>query len=78
MLNEILLARKVLDMHINNNISTYDLKLHTISKSLYGVDIDPGAIEIAKLRFWLSLVVEEEEPIPLPNLEHKIMQVKMS
>ena len=35
MLNEIVDARKVLDMHINNNISTYDLKLHTISKSLY-------------------------------------------
>lgn len=74
MLNEIVDARKVLDIHLNNNISTYDLKLHTISKSLYGVDLDPGAIEIAKLRFWLSLVVEEEEPTPLPNLEHKIMQ----
>tara|TARA_Y100001970_G_scaffold33131_1_gene41070 strand:+ start:4253 stop:7849 length:3597 start_codon:yes stop_codon:yes gene_type:complete len=74
MLNEIVDARKVLELHLNNQISSYDLKLHTISKSLYGVDLDPGAVEIAKLRFWLSLVVEEDKPIPLPNLEHKIMQ----
>jgi hypothetical protein len=74
MLNEIVDARKVLELHLNNQISLYDLKLHTISKSLYGVDLDPGAVEIAKLRFWLSLVVEEDKPIPLPNLEHKIMQ----
>src|SRR5208282_3312677 len=43
---------------------------------LYGVDIDPGAIEIAKLRLWLSLVVDEEETKqikPLPNLDFKIV-----
>jgi hypothetical protein len=74
MLNEIVDARKVLELHLNNKASLYDLKLHTISRSLYGVDLDPGAVEIAKLRFWLSLVVEEDKPIPLPNLEHKIMQ----
>ena len=42
--------------------------------SLYGVDYDPGAVEIAKLRLWLALVVEENEPHPLPNLDHKVMQ----
>jgi len=52
----------------------FELKLHSISHSLYGVDIDPGAVEIAKLRLWLALVVEENEPHPLPNLEHKVMQ----
>ncbi len=44
---------------------------------IYGVDIDPGAVEIAKLRLWLSLIVDEEstEKIdPLPNLDYKIMQ----
>ncbi|MBA3766334.1 MAG: Eco57I restriction-modification methylase domain-containing protein, partial [Acidobacteria bacterium] len=44
---------------------------------LYGVDIDPGAVEIAKLRLWLSLVVDEDdikEIKPLPNLDYKIMQ----
>src|SRR5262245_578114 len=43
---------------------------------LYGVDIDPGAVEIAKLRLWLSLVVDEEDVKqikPLPNLFYKIV-----
>ena len=41
------------------------------------MDIDPGAVEIAKLRLWLSLVVDEEEREtiqPLPNLDYKIVQ----
>jgi len=60
---------------LNNNIITrYELKRETIQNSIYGVDIDPGAVEIAKLRFWLSLVVDAVEPEPLPNLDYKIMQ----
>ena len=74
MLNEIVTARTILGIHLGSNPSAYNLKLHAISNSIYGVDIDPGAVEIAKLRFWLSLVVEEDEPTPLPNLDHKIMQ----
>lgn len=74
MLNEIVRARQVLSVHLKRNISPYDLKLHSISNSIYGVDIDPGAVEIAKLRLWLALVVEENKPHPLPNLDHKIMQ----
>lgn len=74
MINEIVRARKVLNIYLDDNVSDYELKLHTISHSIYGVDIDPGAVEIARLRLWLSLVVEENEPHPLPNLEHKIMQ----
>ena len=50
----------------------YDLKLHIISHNLYGVDIDPFATEIAKLRLWLSLAVEANKPVPLPNLDFKI------
>jgi hypothetical protein len=53
------------------------LKRDAIQHSLYGVDIDPGAVEIAKLRLWLSMVVDEEEICdiqPLPNLDYKIMQ----
>jgi len=41
------------------------------------VDIDPGAIDIAKLRLWLSLIVDEDDYHnikPLPNLDYKIMQ----
>lgn len=57
-------------------LTIYDLKKETIQNCLYGVDIDPGAIDIAKLRFWLSIVVEEniEDIEPLPNLDYKIMQ----
>lgn len=57
--------------------SSYNLKRHAIQQSLYGVDLDPGAVEIAKLRLWLSMVVDEEEFAdiqPLPNLDYKIMQ----
>lgn len=56
--------------------SEYEIKKDTIQNCIHGVDIDPGAIEIAKLRLWLSLVVdyELEEIEPLPNLDYKIMQ----
>ena len=74
MINEIVRARKVLNVYLKNDISDYELKKHAITNSIYGVDIDPGAVDIAKLRLWLALVVDEETPHPLPNLEHKIMQ----
>lgn len=48
------------------------LKRQIIQNSIHGVDIDPGAIEIARLRFWLALVVDEDDPRPLPNLDYKI------
>jgi hypothetical protein len=57
--------------------SSYELKRHTIENSIYGIDIDSGAVEIAKLRLWLSLIVDEEDRTrvePLPNLDYKIMQ----
>ena len=38
-----------------------DTKLKIIQNSIYGVDIDAGAVEIARLRFWLSLIVDEDE-----------------
>lgn len=55
------------------NISDADIKKHIIEESIYGVDIDPGAVDIARLRFWLSLVVDEPKPQPLPNLSFKIV-----
>src|SRR5438046_9931496 len=62
---------------VEKSRSPYALKRHAIHHSLYGVDEDPGAVEIAKLRLWLSMVVDEEEISdikPLPNLDYKIMQ----
>ena len=74
MLNEIIRARAALAVHRQQKPDYFELKKHTIINSLYGVDLDGGAVEIAKLRLWLALVVEENEPHPLPNLECKIMQ----
>ena len=55
----------------------FDMKLQTIENSIYAVDIETSAIDITKLRLWLSLIVDypnNEEPQPLPNLDCKIMQ----
>lgn len=55
----------------------FDMKLQTIENCIYAVDIETSAIDIAKLRLWLSLIVDypnTEEPKPLPNLDCKIMQ----
>ena len=50
------------------------VKKNIIQHSIYGVDLEKGAVDIARLRFWLSLIVDEKEPYPLPNLDFKIMQ----
>ena len=50
------------------------IKRTIIQNSIHGVDLDGGAVEIARLRFWLALIVDEEEPLPLPNLDYQIMQ----
>lgn len=50
------------------------VKKNIIQHSIYGVDLESGAVDIARLRFWLALVVDELEPMPLPNLDYKIMQ----
>ena len=50
-----------------------EAKLNIIQNSIYGVDIEKGAVDIARLRFWLSLVVDEEKPKALPNLDYKIV-----
>jgi hypothetical protein len=55
----------------------YDLKRHAIAESIYGVDIDASAIDIARLRLWLSLIVDEEDYgtiAALPNLDYKIVR----
>lgn len=50
-----------------------EVKRDIIQNNIYGVDIEQGAVDIARLRFWLSLVVDEKTPQPLPNLDYKIM-----
>lgn len=56
----------------NDAREIHRIKLDIIQKSLYGVDIDPFATNIAMLRLWLSLTVDSDEPAALPNLDFKI------
>lgn len=56
--------------------NSYDMKLDIITENIYGVDILSGAIEIAKLRFWLWLISDYEESKnkiqALPNIEYNL------
>ena len=78
LMTEIVRARNTLTTYLPDKQcrTNYHFKRHAIQNCLYGVDIDPGAVEIAKLRLWLSLVVDEEDIKqiqPLPNLDYKIV-----
>jgi len=78
MMTEIVKARSALTPYFNDiaKRTPYHFKRHAIQNSIYGVDIDAGAVEIAKLRLWLSLVVDEEDVKqikPLPNLDYKVV-----
>ena len=59
---------------MKSNTDTAKMKRHIMEQNIYGVDIEKGAVDIARLRFWLAMIVEEKEPLPLPNLHFKIMQ----
>lgn len=61
-----------LHQRLTSQSETYEIKLHYLEKSLFGTDIEPMAIEISKLRAWLSLIVDQEESgniDALPNLD---------
>jgi hypothetical protein len=76
LLKEIFECRRLIYPYLKTN-SPFDpaaVKKDIIQQNIYGVDIENGAVEIARLRFWLALVVDEIEPQPLPNLDYKIMQ----
>lgn len=51
-----------------------DIKTDIIQHNIFGVDIEQGAVDIARLRFWLALVVDEEEAHALPNLDYRIVR----
>ena len=77
MMSEIVRTRDVLKTWTKSKKTVYDFKRQCIENSLYGVDIDAGAVEIAKLRLWLSLIVDEDDVQnikPLPNLDYKVVQ----
>ncbi len=70
LLNELWRCREAL----GTQMTRLQLKKEIIENNIYGVDIERGAIDIARLRFWLSIVVDSEKAEPLPNFDYKFMQ----
>ncbi len=68
--------RKEIDNYFGTKQPDYWRKLYLIQNCIYGVDIQQIAVEITKLRFFISLLVDEDKDDiqPLPNLDFKIMQ----
>jgi len=71
MMQVLVSLRERLNVNVGKNVNEVSLKKQFIKNNLYGVDIDAGAIEIAKLRLWLALIVDykKSEAEPLPNLD---------
>lgn len=75
------LMRKAMDEKLSKESNDYIRKLGVIQHSIYGVDIQPIAAEISKLRSFLSLIIDENIDDkadnrgiePLPNLEFKFV-----
>lgn len=58
------------------NFDSYETKLSILRNNIYGVDIDPTAIDISRLRAWLSIIVDVKDVKkikPLPNLDFKFV-----
>ena len=72
LLKELFLCRVALEGFDQKKAA--EIKKHIIQQNIYGVDIERGAVDTARLRFWLALIVDEETPEALPNLDFKIMQ----
>lgn len=72
LMKELYLCRSVIEGFDGSKAA--EIKKHIIQQNIYGVDIEKGAVDIARLRFWLSLILDEETPHALPNLDFKIMQ----
>ena len=56
----------------NSDPYEYKKKVH---RNLFGFDIEPEAVEIARLRLWLSMIIDQKVPVPLPNLDFKIVDI---
>ncbi len=79
LLNEIYHCKLAMNTSLSNK-DKVEIKKHIIEKSIYGVDIEKGAVDIALLRFWLALIIDQDKPIIdqdestiLPNLDYKIV-----
>ena len=74
LLNLLMACRTAVNDALRKGEPRYLLKKEIIQNNIYGVDIEKGAIDIARLRFWLSIVVDLDEPEALPNFDYKFMQ----
>ena len=74
-------AIKIIEKQFNDNEMDYSRKLYLIQNCIFGVDIQPMATQISRLRFFISLIVEERPNVnklnmgilALPNLETKFV-----
>lgn len=76
MLSHILRVKESLVRLIGGSIDRYQLKREIVSQNLYGVDINSIAVEIARLRLWLSIIEEVDDPShieTLPNIDFNIV-----
>lgn len=72
------ILHKILSLfeRLEPNFDSYEKKLAILRNNIYGVDIDPTAIEICRLRAWLSIIVDVKDIKkikPLPNLDFKFV-----
>lgn len=72
------ILHKILSLfeRLEPNFDSYETKLSILRNNIYGVDIDPTAIEISRLRAWLSIIVDVKDLKkikPLPNLDFKFV-----
>lgn len=74
LLQEIFMLKERIAFDLGYSVwSPATVKENIIQNSIYGVDIEKGAVDIAQLRFWLSLIVDADVPKALPNLAYKIV-----
>ncbi len=73
LLQEIFATKEMIAQALEQDWNPARVKENIIQHSIYGVDIEQGAVDIARLRFWLSLIVDIEQPKALPNLDYKIV-----
>jgi len=74
MLHELLDLQEALFNARSRQATRYKAKLDIIRNNLFGVDLEDFAVNIARLRLWLSLAVDYQgkEPKPLPNLDYRV------
>lgn len=72
--NVLLEAYETINDKLQLGLSEIEIKKTILKNNIYGVDLNPNAIEIAKLRLWLWLVISYEPQLiePLPNIEYNV------